>query len=53
MNNARLCKHLGQQAIARVNTHFTWATVAEQLETLYRQIVEESRVATPFWQVAA
>jgi glycosyltransferase involved in cell wall biosynthesis len=53
MNNARLCKHLGQQAIARVNTHFTWATVAEQLETLYGEIVEESRVATPFWQVAA
>jgi D-inositol-3-phosphate glycosyltransferase len=38
MNNAALREQMGRQAIERVNRHFTWATVADQLEAVYREV---------------
>lgn len=38
MNNPDLRERMGRQAIERVNRHFTWAIVADQLERVYREV---------------
>lgn len=45
MNDPALREQMGRQAIERVNRHFTWATVADQLETVYRQVAKPRAIA--------
>jgi D-inositol-3-phosphate glycosyltransferase len=52
LNNPGLLNEMSANAIDRVNEHFTWAKVAEQINTLYRTIMPVAKISHNRFQAA-